>query len=122
MGWYYPPEVCDRPPFVWIQPKCRPSRIHGDQGKGQRVSGSRKRESQLDIGSDNERRRGSREILKHLRLRASYNMSETVLVARCQEKEAEMNEVEKRLKLLIEKIDTSTKRLPKRPSVNGDQV
>lgn len=49
-------------------------------------------------------------------------MSETVLVARCHEKEAEMNEVERRLKLLIEKIETSTKRLPKRPSVNGDQV
>ena len=49
-------------------------------------------------------------------------MSETVLVARCQAKEAEMDEVERRLRLLIEKIEASSKRLPRRPSVNGDQV
>lgn len=49
-------------------------------------------------------------------------MSEVALSARCAAKEAEMNEVERRLVLLIEKIDASSKRLPKRPGVNGDQV
>lgn len=44
------------------------------------------------------------------------------LNARLAEKEDEMNKVERKLKAVIEKIETSNKRLPRRPGVNGDQV
>lgn len=49
-------------------------------------------------------------------------MSETVLRARIAEKEAEMNQVDQKLQALNEKIDTSNRRLPRRPGINGDQV
>lgn len=47
---------------------------------------------------------------------------ETALGARLVEKEAEMNEVERKLQAVIDKIDISNRRLPRRPSVSGDQV
>lgn len=52
----------------------------------------------------------------------SVIMSETALRRRLGEKEAEMNGVERKLQAVIDKIETSNKRLPRRPGVNGDQV
>ena len=49
-------------------------------------------------------------------------MSEMALRRRLSEKEAEMNAVERKLQAVIDKIETSNKRLPRKPSVNGDQV
>ena len=49
-------------------------------------------------------------------------MSEIALRRRLAEKEAEMYEAERKLQAVIDKIETSNRRLPKRPGVNGDQV